>query len=359
MKHEGAEALGFLRGYFGGSKSTFLIGGAGFDPRAAVVPRELAAVCADRLSALYFREERRSAEPENRAHADENLDILEALPGSSQFVPVNIFSEDGAVIGGRRAVAEITSSDLSSYSDIVVDLSALSKGLAFPIVKLLLEKIDLGYLKANLHLLVIENSQVDGSITATSSDKVEGIHGFGGGRTLSKAVDQVKLWIPQLVSGLQTVADRIFDTLDPDEVCPILPFPGHDPYLPANLLFDYREQVENRWEVAEGGLIHAAESDPLDLYRSILRVDSQRSAIFSGTRGALTIVSPLGSKLLSIGALLAALERDLPIVHVEAVGFDVDWSAPVWKSDGRLVHIWLAGDVYPSPGLGSESEDGA
>ena len=91
----------------------------------------------------------------------------------------------------------------------------------------------------------------------------------------------------------------------------------------------------------------ASESDPLDLYRATLRVDSQRAAVFAESRGALTVVSPLGSKALSIGALMAALERNLPIVHVEAVGYDVDWEAnEIASGANNLVHIWLAGDAY-------------
>ena len=348
VKHDGADAWSFIADYFGtGDRATLLVAGAGFDPRATLVPTALSAACGNNLRSVLFREERRTAEPENRSRAEANVEQLSKLAGELEVVPLEIFAEDGAVTGGRRAVAHVHGQDLTSFSDVVLDLSALSKGVAFPLAKLFLGMIDSGQLKANLHLVVVDDDATDARITPTSSDKVEEIHGFGGGRTLSGTVDRVQLWIPHLVSGQQSVTDRIFDALDPDEVCPILPFPSRDPCRPSELLYQFREQIEGRWEVSEGGFMFASESDPLDLYRATLRVDSQRAAVFAESRGALTVVSPLGSKALSIGALMAALERNLPIVHVEAVGYDVDWEAnEIASGANNLVHIWLAGDAY-------------
>jgi hypothetical protein len=62
----------------------------------------------------------------------------------------------------------------------------------------------------------------------------------------------------------------------------------------------------------------------------------------------LLILSPLGSKMLAIGALMAALDRDLPVYYVEARGYEVDWkaAATVDLRASSVRHVWLAGDVY-------------
>jgi hypothetical protein len=59
-------------------------------------------------------------------------------------------------------------------------------------------------------------------------------------------------------------------------------------------------------------------------------------------------LSPIGSKLLSLGALLAALERDFPVVYVEALEYKVDFAALERQrtQPGILVHLWLKGEAY-------------
>jgi len=60
------------------------------------------------------------------------------------------------------------------------------------------------------------------------------------------------------------------------------------------------------------------------------------------------VLSPLGSKLLSMGALLAALEREFPVVYVEAIAYKVDFALLEKRRQerGSLVHLWLQGEAY-------------
>ena len=61
------------------------------------------------------------------------------------------------------------------------------------------------------------------------------------------------------------------------------------------------------------------------------------------------ILSPLGSKVMALGALLAALDRDLPVVHLEAIGYELEGSVPKTIDPRSLIHVWLEGEVYPQP----------
>ena len=94
-------------------------------------------------------------------------------------------------------------------------------------------------------------------------------------------------------------------------------------------------------------IIYADEGDPLDLYRTILRLDDLRAPVFEETGGSMLVLSPLGSKVMAFGALLAALERDLPIVYLESVGYELESRVPERFDDSNLIHLWLEGDVYP------------
>lgn len=96
-------------------------------------------------------------------------------------------------------------------------------------------------------------------------------------------------------------------------------------------------------------IVYASESDPLDLYRTILRLEDLRVPVFAECDGSLLVLSPLGSKVMALGCLMAALERDLPIVYLEAVGYAVEANKLAQEGDYKLLHLWLEGDVYPAP----------
>jgi hypothetical protein len=112
------------------------------------------------------------------------------------------------------------------------------------------------------------------------------------------------------------------------------------------LLVEYRVEL-GAWEVDPRDMIYAHESDPLDLYRTILKMDSGRKRVFEEIGGSQIVLSPVGSKVLSFGALMAAVERDFPIMYVEAIDYKIDECRLAAESDrGELVHLWLHGEAY-------------
>ena len=60
-------------------------------------------------------------------------------------------------------------------------------------------------------------------------------------------------------------------------------------------------------------------------------------------------LSPFGSKVMALGALMAALERDLPVPHLEPIGYKLERTVPREIEQPNLIHIWLEGDAYPQP----------
>lgn len=130
-------------------------------------------------------------------------------------------------------------------------------------------------------------------------------------------------------------------------MCPILPFPSSRPRLPDELIEEFAEELQLAWSVDVRDLVYADEKSPLDLYRTILWIDDARRRIFASVGGSQIILSPLGSKALSLGALMAALERDFTVLHVEAIGYTFDAArADAVTAPDELVHIWLHGDAY-------------
>ncbi len=349
IAHRHEDVPGFINEYFGDpNRRTLLIAGAGFDPRSVAIATQLADAQA-RLSAIFIKEERPSPQQDLVDLATANGQSLKALITSSEILPVDIFGPDEAVVGGRNVTNLISRQQFRDVTDVVVDLSALSIGISFPIIRYFAERIEKGQGPANLHVFVSHNPGTDTRIKSVASDSPGFVHGFRGGFTLDRSATAARLWLPQLEFGRRIALGRLFDLIKPHDTCPILPFPARDPRTGDALVEEYLAEFQGAWQVDASNIVYADEGDPLDLYRTILRLYDLRQRVFDETGGSLLVLSPLGSKLMALGALMAALERDLPVAYLEAIEYNLEPTAPKETGALHFVHVWLEGDVYPSP----------
>jgi hypothetical protein len=344
----GESFLEFGSTYFGSvGRNVLLFAGEGFDPRTARFAERLGSWKPEGLSAILIREERPGPDPALANLANENAARLRATVPSFVEKLIPVFDpSDNAVVGGRDAAMVAADSHLDDYTDIVVDLSAMSIGIAFPLVAKLLESsVACG---CNLHAVVTSDAALDASIIPQPAEEATAVHGFLGGLGLSENADAAKLWLPQLAEGRGELLDRIFRKVAPHDTCPILPFPADNPRSGDVILEEYLELIDDAWEVDVRNMIYAAEDNPLDVYRTILDLDDARQPVFENDGGSICVLSPVGSKVLALGALMAALERRYAVYHVEAVGYAASASElAAYPSDrGRFAHVWLAGDPY-------------
>jgi len=347
--HGSPEVRSFISTYFSTSdRRVLLIAGAGFDPRSTEVAKLLASTPAS-IHAVFLKENRPDPAQELVSRAESNTAELDEMFAQSSLQQIEIFGSDGAVVGGRKAVEAVAKLNFRDVSDFVVDLSALSVGTSFPIIRYLVTQIEKGGGLPNLHIFVAHNPQIDTAIRPIPSDAPSYVHGFRGQATLDSSSTAAKLWLPQLSSGRRGALNRLFAFLDPHDTCPILPFPSSDPRLGDRLAEEFITEIESSWSVDTRNIVYAAEEDPLDLYRTILRLDDFRKLVFREVGGSLVVLSPLGSKLMALGALMAALERDLPVAYLESVGYSLDETVSTNSPELKLIHIWLEGDVYPQP----------
>jgi len=342
----GIEVNEFASRYLGTEgRRVLLIGGAGFDPRSTLITEMLSRLTSS-LAAIFIREERPGAlHAKLRALADDNARRMEALVVNSEVVPIQVFASDGAVIGGREVAKLIVGRSWHELTDVVVDFSALSKGIAFPLVRCLLGTLDQLKLSTNVHLMVVEDSGTDQQIVEIGCDRPSMMPGFESSWGLDKSRDAAKLWLPQLIASQDAILDRLHRFLAPNvDVCPILPFPADNPRLADELIAEYRSQMMSVWEVEPRDIVYAQERNPLDLYRTVLRINRARSRVFQEVGGSITILSPLGSKVLAIGALMAALDQDFPVAYEESIDYDVKPATiEVMTRVGEIVHVWLRG----------------
>lgn len=350
ITHRGSELDAFIDEYFNDAeRKILLVAGAGFDPRSGLVAAALARATDAVISALLINEVRTESDPDLVRLADSNLRGLVTAVPDHDVMEVTVFGPDNSVVGGRRAAAQLSGVTLTKYTDIVVDISALSVGVSFPMIRYLVDRIDTGALEANLHVMVAHQPQLDAKIRAVPTDSAAPVHGFNGGLTLVSGTRQAaKLWLPQLALGRAATLRRIYEAISPDEVCAILPFPASHPRLGDELLEEVRGTGGFPWHMDARSIVHADEDDPLDLYRTILRLYTLREPVFREVGGSQLILSPVGSKVMALGALLAALERDLPVVYLEDFSYELHGKLDEQLPPPELMHVWLEGTPYPT-----------
>lgn len=356
--HRGEAADNFVREYFSGdTQKVCLVGGAGFDPRSYYLTDLCTGVCRNPISGFFLREERPDPDPELLKLAEANdAKIREYLP-SVAIEKIEVFGSDGAPVGGRRAAKKLSESiSLDGVTDLLIDCSALSVGLMFPIVRFCLDKVRSVSDAVNLHLFVLDAPHIDSAIRSTSCGKAAPLHTFDGALELDEAKEAVRLWMPQLGTNRRQALQLIEEHVRPNAVSPVIPFPATDPREGDRLIEEYGDRFDaivgemtGAWDVDARDIVYAHEKNPLDLYRTVLNIADARERVFKETGGSKLVLSPLGSKAVAIGLLMAALERDFAVFSVESIGYSVD-HAPGGTGMGlgtaELVHVWLHGSAY-------------
>jgi hypothetical protein len=271
----------------------------------------------------------------------------------------DIFDIDNAPVGGRRAVSLLHKQlSLDSTTDLLLDCSALSIGVLFPVAKYCYERVVGSLRPLNLHLVVLDDPAVDAAVEDSPCGKASAVHAFQGGLNTEAVTAAARLWLPQLGPRKHEVLRLVHQFVKPHAVCPILPFPATHPRAPDYLIEEYGDLFETiadpfqtTWHVDDRDVVYAHEKSPLDLYRTILRIDEARRGVFEQTGGSQIILSPVGSKAVALGMLMASLERGFAVVSVESIAYKPNPSVLTSpSSEGEFVHIWLHGDVYPQTG---------
>ena len=113
------------------------------------------------LDAVLIKEIRPKPRQNLRDLAEGNKSDLEELLQNSKVIEIEIFGTDNAVVGGRNAVKALHDLNYGDFTDVVVDISALSIGTSFPAIRYLTERIDAGLKPGNLHVFVTHNPSLD------------------------------------------------------------------------------------------------------------------------------------------------------------------------------------------------------
>ena len=294
--------------------------------------------------------------PQRKANG-EYIEKLVGERGKIAHRVISMFSDEGRRVGARSIVAEFASSaEFRSYTDVVVDISALPRGLYLPLLAKLLALFDQepkDGIRRNLHVVVSHSPAMDGAIVEEGlEESATYLHGFAAAALeIESTSGQPRIWIPVLGKRQQIQLERIHSLVAPDEICPLLPSPAQDPREGDSIMIEYRALLFDQLRVEPRNIIYGDESNPFEVYRQIMRsiLHYHRALIPLG--GCKVALSAMSSKLASIGVLLAAYElgRREPkvtvgVAHVESQGYRDD--SNVGDHMRTLYTMWLSGECY-------------
>ena len=295
----------------------------------------------------------RQYQPLVQANADK-LHGLITKKGEIHTETIQMWKDDGIRkrrIGSYSAGNVMNAIKIDGYSDIVIDISAMPQSIYFPLIGSCLSLIDQNKnCKINIHIIVCENVELDKGIEDNGiDDKAYYIHGFSGGMENEATEGIPKIWIPILGEGSTPKLEKIYNFVSPDEICPVLPSPSKNPRQGDDILLGYRELIFDQWRIETRNIIYSSEQNPFEAYRQICRtVDHYERALetLGGCKFAVTSVS---SKLISLGALLAAYElkkrgKSIGLAYVEAQGYEMRLNNHEFEANNELFTLCLPYD---------------
>lgn len=345
------DAVQFVNDHLALSEGVLFIGTVGIQNNSLYFPQLLAGT--KNVTFKFITEQRPAVSPTLEALGNlHKVALGKMLPESKcEFTTVEIISSDGATVAGRNATKVALPWFAHQYADIVIDATGMSRGTCFPIVRQAMEIHE--STGANIHLLMASSDGPSIKLKTESNSHADWMHGFQETMDTDSMRNALKLWVPQLTEDSSAQMNAMFTALMPlAEVCPIVPFPSLKPRRGDELLFEYFDAFESQWDATAQNVIYAHESDPLDVFRSISRMHDARMKVFPGKTQSVTVLSPAGWRIGSLGMLLAALDLKLPVLYVETIGYTTESQIPESVSapaPTKLWHVWLAGVPYDEP----------
>lgn len=331
-----------------------LVMGAGFDPRMCLVLelfRKLAPTEALAIFAVRFD---RPGDVIARAMADENQAAFEQLVGDQPVA--NLPVKGGELDALARSAAQAVSSldQLPDATDIVVDINALPRTVFFPLVAKLLHLCDArGPVAPNLHIIAGDTAALDAEMRTVGLDEnASWLHPFEGTFSVEATTLVPRVWMPILGENTGLQLERISELVKPQEVCPVLPFPAKDPRRGDRLFDAYHTVLFDQLRTDSGTVIYGDEANPFQVYRRLRESAVWYERTLSPLGGCKTAFSALSSKLVAVGALLAAYElRDQIEVGVADIGGQMhELQRRITIDEAReqadLVSLTLSGDSY-------------
>jgi hypothetical protein len=307
------------------------IAGRGFDYREQAVMRSFVASCKEAAQSIQkaelllvgfegyqLTEELEQQTAENAAALKKQFSELG--PTTSLDIGFSAAGEDDISANNalRMGTAEVLKK-ITDQTDIILDVSSLPRVVYLALMTGILSKLipdktasnALSSSNINFQVLVAEDAALDAQILSEDpSNDLVLIPGFSSALHAESVQDWPLVWFPILGEKRMNQLQKVMESEIPiyAEICPVVPHPSRDLRRADRLLVEYKLPLFDTRATPTGNILYAHESHPFEAYRQLLGAMERYRESMSIIGGCRLVVTPLGSKLITIGAGLACFE---------------------------------------------------
>ena len=354
------------------------IGGRGFDPRAqttitkfvrSVVSSAARVEAADLLLVGLSRYE---LDDDLKAATEENATFLRntfSVLGQTAELIMDARAEGEDELSTSNALrngVETLLTRVPGRTDIILDISSLPRVAYLAIMTGLLhylvpDKAAPNALAAggvNLQVLVAEDAALDNAIRSEdpNADLVT-IPGFSTAMYAESMQDWPMVWFPILgenrLGQLNVVTNAAAAIPGDAEICPIIPHPSRGLRRAERLLIEYKPLLFDKLQIPVSNVLYVSESNPFETYRQLLGAMERYRKSLTILGGCRLAVTPLSSKLVTLGAGLACFEMRLGRMDNFGVGMPyaepmryVVSKAELANANPEIASLLLTGMAY-------------
>lgn len=346
-----------LRAGLSADSPSLYVLGVGFDLRCLVGLREFLDLN-HQVPPKIMRMEMAPPGPATQARviqmAAEHLAEFETLTLGLEVGTISYPAVENLYSAGTDLARGLTEAEhLENVGHLIIDISSMPSTLFYPAIKAALKASDLppgavGHFGGEIQVVVCENPQMDAKIRELGISDASFVGGFRPRGHGDADPDGPTIWVPVLGENAEPALRAIHNLLEPDDICPVLPFPAVDPRRADSLVLEHQAVLFGAFNVRASDFVYSDERNPFDLYLSLCHLERDYKSALEPLGSPLVAFSAHGSKLLSVGMLLAAYERDIPIAAAAVDDYEIVAGADlqVFSEANQLCCLWLAGAPY-------------
>jgi hypothetical protein len=321
--------------YFKNMNNVLFIMGKGFDPRSCTILKIIIPVVkSSSVWMIDYNDKLKNENENNESRSQKNysdfLNLCKDIKHEEYRAPLygNSDSKNTLIISESVRIL-FDNNPISNYKHIIIDISAMPRGVSFSIIKRILnKKTD----AQKIYILVCENCEFDDIIKPNHIDETaEYLPGFN---TFSMSMesdnDEKTIWFPILGMNDEKAFSIICNYLKPVEICPIVPFPSSNIRRGENILRKYGQLLFRENGIEKRNVIYVPEKNPILVYQKLYETVKYYEKALNNAPGDHSIkyaFSSQSSKLIDIGMLMAVIDLNnngikTGIVVVKNQGYD-------------------------------------
>lgn len=362
--------------YSGREIRLLYITGIGFDPRATTVLREYSRAlqasganvddgCLLKISLSGYE-----LDTDLIQVTQENEELLDDLfkpLGRVESIAVRATASREVELTATQALRvsiDQVLDQISDQTDIILDVSSLPRVVYLAIMTGILHRLigdarnpeSLGGTSTTLQVLVAEDSELDATIFAEDLSEIVTVPGFSRALIEESTASWPLVWFPILGEGRVGQLQKILSAAIPNtaEICPVLPSPSRNPRRADLLLQEYRDALFPKGISSISDFLLVHEANPFEAYRQLYRAMIRYKESLELLGGCKLYVTPLGSKLVTVGAGLACFDvrtsnalakHRVSIPHAEPTRYRAD-TEKLSSTRPQICSLTLTGEAY-------------